>query len=368
MALRLHWFLPLHGDGREVARPAPGAGPAAPDSRRAPDLGYVAAVAQAAEAVGFTGALVPTGLFCEDPWLMSAALAAHTRRLQFMVALRPGSTHPMVCAQAATTLQRLSQGRLLFNVVTGGDPDELRRYGDWLDHDQRYQRADEFLDVFGGVWPGRPYDFTGTHYQVAAGLLARPYPVRPTVFLGGSSPAARRVAAARADVYLAWGEPPDDLAVLIKDVAELAERHGRRIAFGSRFHVIARRTADEAWQVTEDLLRGMDAQRVQQAQERFRRSESEGQRRMAALHGGRTDALTVYPNLWAGYGLVRPGAGVALVGSYQEVADRIEQYHALGLAHLILSGQPHLEEAYTVGEGVLPLLRERGLLAEGPTQ
>jgi alkanesulfonate monooxygenase len=366
MPLQLHWFLPLHGDGREVAKAAD-ADQANQNIRRAPDLNYISQVARAVDGLGFTGALVPTGLFCEDPWLVSSALAAQTRRLKFMIACRPGSVPPMVFAQMAATFQRLSDARLMLNVVTGGDADEQKRYGDWLDHDQRYARTAEYLDVFGQAWGGRPFDFEGEHFRIKAGLLTRPHAVRPTVLVGGSSAAAQQAAAAHADVYLAWGETPDGLTSLVKQVGELAESLGRSVSFGSRFHVISRDTSAEAWQVTERLLEGMDPARVAAAQERFKNTESEGQRRMAALHQGSTDSLEVYPNVWAGYGLVRPGAGVALVGSHTEVADRIAEYHAIGLDHLILSGQPHLEEAYNFGEGVMPILRRRGLLAD-PTE
>src|SRR5205085_10536808 len=121
--------------------------------------------------------------------------------------------------------------------------------------------------------------------------------------------------------------------------------------------------AAEAWDVANRLLEGMDPARIRQAQERFARSESEGQRRMTALHSGGTEGLEVYPNVWAGFGLVRPGVATALVGSHDEVADRIEEYHSLGIDHLILSAQPHLEEAYAFGEGVMPRLRKRGIVA-----
>jgi alkanesulfonate monooxygenase len=106
---------------------------------------------------------------------------------------------------------------------------------------------------------------------------------------------------------------------------------------------------------------------IAKAQKHFMYAESVGQRRMAALHGGRRDDLVVAPNLWAGFGLVRSGAGTALVGSHDEVAERIAEYHAAGFEHVILSGQPHLEEAYWFGEGVIPRLREAGLLAEPGT-
>jgi alkanesulfonate monooxygenase len=360
MSLELHWFLPTHGDGKEVAKRANGQ--VLPGERRDPDLGYLTQVALAAERFGFAGMLVPFGLFCEDPWVVAAALAPATSRVRFMIALRPGMAAPLAVAQAAATFQRVSGSRLLLNVVTGGDADEQRRYGDWLPHDERYERTAEFLEVFSRAWAGERFDFSGVHYQVTGGLLTRPHPVRPGIYLGGSSDAARKVAIDHADVLLNWGEPPPATAQAIAQAREAAEARGRTVSFGSRFHVISRDTSAEAWQVARQLVEGMDPARISQAQKRFRATESEGQRRMAALNSGGLDGLEVYPNVWAGYGLVRPGVGTALVGSHEEVAERIEEYHALGVEHLILSAQPHLEEAYAFGEGVLPLLRKRGLL------
>lgn len=353
--MELHWFLPTHGDGREVAADSRRA--ARPGARRDPDLSYLTQVAGAADRLGFDGMLVPFGLFCEDPWVVAGALAARTSRVRFMLAIRSGLTSPVVAAQAAATLQRISGGRVDFNVVTGGEPDEQRRYGDHLDHAQRYQRTDEFLQVLRAAWAGDRFDFAGDHYTIEQGLLTRPYPVAPRLFLGGSSDAAREVAAHRGDVLLTWGEPPDAMAATIAGARAAAAEHSRTLRVGTRFHVISRDTAAEAWGVARQLLDGMDPARIEQAQRRFARSESEGQRRMAALHGGRVDELEVYPNVWAGYGLVRPGVGTALVGSHDEVAGRLAEYHDLGVDHVILSGQPHLEEAWTVGEGVLPILR-----------
>ncbi|WP_116051398.1 LLM class flavin-dependent oxidoreductase [Amycolatopsis palatopharyngis] len=362
--LELHWFLPSHGDGREVAKTASGV--AAPGARREPDIDYLTQVALAADRFGFAGMLTPFGLFCEDPWVLASALVARTRRVKFMIALRPGFVSPLLAAQTAATFQRISDSRLLLNVVTGGDADEQRRYGDWLDHDQRYDRTGEFLRVFRDAWAGERFDFAGNHYRLTGGVLARPHPVRPTIFLGGSSDSARQVATEQADVLLMWGEPPEAMAENIARTRAIADQRGRKLRFGTRFHVISRDTSAEAWLVAGQLIDGMDPARITQAQARFRATDSEGQRRMAALHGGRADSLEVYPNVWAGYGLVRPGVGTALVGSHEEVAERIEEYHSLGLSHMILSAQPHLEEAYTFGEGVLPLLRKRGVLAEPP--
>src|SRR5690606_37937350 len=182
----------------------------------------------------------------------------------------------------------------------------------------------------------------------------------PEIYFGGSSPAAGRVAARHADVYLTWGEPPAAVAKKIAWIRELAEAEGRTIRFGIRFHTITRDTSEEAWAEADRLLAQMPKEAIESVQAGLARSESEGQRRMLELHSGSTDRLEVHPNVWAGVGLVRGGAGTALVGSHEEVADRIEEYADLGIEELVLSAYPHLEGAYWFGEGVLPILEARG--------
>ncbi len=146
----------------------------------------------------------------------------------------------------------------------------------------------------------------------------------------------------------------------------LAEEQGRTVRFGIRLHTISRDSSKEAWATADRLLGDLDADTIAAAQQALGRSESVGQQRMLALHGGSRDKLEIAPNLWAGVGLVRGGAGTALVGSHAEVADRIEEYHSLGVEHFVLSGYPHLEEAYWFGEGVTPELAARGLLSTVP--
>jgi alkanesulfonate monooxygenase len=262
----------------------------------------------------------------------------------------------------AATCQRISRGRLLLNIVTGGDDAEQRRFGDHLGKAARYRRAAEFLHIMRELWRGEPVDFTGEHYDIRGARIV-PAPVWPDIYLGGSSEGALDVAAQSADVYLTWGEPPDAVAEKLGWVRDRARAAGRELRFGIRLHVIARDTAAEAWAQAQRLLDGLDPAAIERAQAIQRASGSEGQRRMVALHDGRTGQLEISPNLWAGIGLVRGGAGTALVGSHSEVADRIAEYHQLGIDEFILSGYPHLEEAYQVGEGVLPVLRRRGLLS-----
>ncbi|WP_432100538.1 LLM class flavin-dependent oxidoreductase [Streptomyces sp. WAC 04229] len=360
-SLTFHWFLPTSGDSRDVV----GGGHGAPDTgtgrRRPPTVAYLGQIARAAENLGFVGALTPTGAWCEDAWLTTAMVSQATERLKFLVAFRPGFVSPTLAAQMASTFQRQTGGRLLLNVVTGGESREQRAYGDFLDKDARYRRTGEFLHVVRELWQGGTVDLDGEHLRVEQARLTRvPDPV-PEVYFGGSSPAAVEVAARHADVYLTWGEPPAQVAGKIARLREAAARQGRTLRFGIRLHVITRDTAADAWAEAHRLLDGFDPDTVREAQANLARSESEGQRRMLALHGGSRDALEIHPNLWAGIGLVRGGAGTALVGGHDEVAERIAEYHALGIDEFVLSGYPHLEEAYWFGEGVLPRLAARGL-------
>ncbi|AOS63344.1 LLM class flavin-dependent oxidoreductase [Actinoalloteichus hymeniacidonis] len=368
MSITLHWFLPTSGDGRTIVERFHANRSLGPSAQRTPDIDYLAQVARAAEAQGFDGVLTPTGTWCEDAWLTTAALLRETSRLRYLVAFRPGVISPTLAAQMAATYQRISKGRLLLNIVTGGDDLEQRRFGDFFDHDQRYARTDEFLSIVRGIWSGTPVDFDGEHLRVAgATVLAAPDPL-PPLYFGGSSDAALPVAARHADVYLTWGEPPAQVAEKIGRVRELARAAGREIRFGIRLHTISRDTSVEAWAEAQRLIDALDPAKVARAQRQLAASESIGQQRMVALHGGRlpsdAHALEIHPHLWAGIGLVRGGAGTALVGSHAEVADLIEEYHAVGVEEFVLSGYPHLEEAYWFGEGVRPELRRRGLLAE----
>jgi len=349
--INVFWFLPTHGDGRYLGTTEGG---------RPVDLPYLQQVALAADSLGYYGVLIPTGRSCEDSWVVASALAPLTERLRYLVAIRPGIISPTVSARMAATLDRLSGGRLLINVVTGGDPDENRGDGIHLSHAERYEVTDEFLRIWRRVLQGESVDFAGKHLQVenAKALyppIQKPY---PPLYFGGSSAEAHDLAAEQVDVYLTWGEPPQAVAQKIADVRERAAKQGRSVKFGIRLHVIVRETAEEAWKAADKLIANISDETIANAQKSFARFDSEGQRRMAALHGGRRDQLEIYPNLWAGVGLVRGGAGTALVGDPQQVAERIKEYADLGIDSFIFSGYPHLEEAYRFAELVFPLLPE----------
>jgi alkanesulfonate monooxygenase len=375
MGIKLHWFLPTTGDSRGLV----GGGHSVPQGVGVPagldgtatafrpaNIDYLASIARAADHLGYEGVLTPTGTWCEDAWLVTSALIRETRRLKFLVAFRPGVTSPTLSAQMAAAFQRISDGRLLLNVVTGGEPTEQRRFGDHLSHAERYARTEEFLSVVRGTWTQAPFDFDGVHYQIEGAEIRGTIDPVPDIYFGGSSAPAGPVAAKHADVYLTWGEPPEQVAEKIAWIRGLAEAQGRDIRFGLRIHAVSRDTGEQAWAQAQTMLDGLDPKAIEQAQAVLAKSESVGQQRMRALHGGQSSFtsahdLEIAPNLWSGVGLVRGGAGTALVGSHQEVADRLEEYHRIGIDEFILSGYPHVEEAYWFAEGVMPLLRAKGI-------
>lgn len=343
------WFLPTHGDGRYLGTATGG---------RQTDFPYLRQIAQAADTLGYYGALLPTGRSCEDSWIVASAVAPLTQNLRYLVAVRPGLQSPTVAARMTATLDRVSNGRLLINVVTGGDPVENAGDGIFLDHDQRYEVTREFLAVYSALLRGETVRHAGKHLRIEDGQLLYP-PAQaggPPLYFGGSSPAAIDVAAETIDKYLSWGEPPADVAQKIGIVDEAARAAGRKLSFGIRLHVIVRETEAAAWAAADRLISHLDDATIAKSQAIFARMDSEGQRRMSALHGGRRDRLEIAPNLWAGVGLVRGGAGTALVGNPEQVAARIKEYMALGIDSFILSGYPHLEEAYRFAELVFPLL------------
>ncbi|PLR30175.1 alkanesulfonate monooxygenase, FMNH(2)-dependent [Chimaeribacter coloradensis] len=347
--IKVFWFLPTHGDGRYLGTTQGG---------RPVDLQYLQQVALAADNLGYYGVLIPTGKSCEDSWLVASALAPITRRLRYLVAVRPGLQPPSLAARMAATLDRLSEGRLLINVVTGGDPVENKGDGIFLSHTERYEVTEEFLNVYSRLLKGEKVDFEGKHIHVEGAEILFP-PVQengPPLYFGGSSPEAIDVAAGQIDSYLTWGEPVEQVAEKIAVVRQRAEARGRTLSYGIRLHVIVRETEEEAWAAADRLIAHVDEETIAAAQKIFARMDSTGQARMSALHQGSRDGLRIGPNLWAGVGLVRGGAGTALVGSPEQVAERIREYQALGIENFILSGYPHLEEAHRFAELVMPLL------------
>ncbi|KAF1067860.1 MAG: Alkanesulfonate monooxygenase [Pseudomonas citronellolis] len=360
--LTLDWFLPTNGDGHHLTSSGLPRVGLFQQGERAPTLDYLGQVVRATEQAGFDGIMVSTASGFEDPWLIVALMVQQVRRLKFLLTLRPGVELPAYTAHKAATLQQLSDNRLLLHLVSGSSRFEQRALGDFLEHDERYARSAEFLEVLRATWAG--HDHHGWHYRTGVPAPMPAQAALPPICFGGASAAAEQVAARHAQRYLMWGEPPAMIAERVSHMRALAASHGRSLRFGLRLHVFAAPTAEAAWAHVGRLLEEIPGEAIERAQRQLADYESVGQSRQISLYEGRARNLRdleVSPNLWAGVGLVRGGAGTALVGSYADVAERIAEYRALGVDSFILSGYPHLEEAIHLGEHLLPLLRAQDL-------
>ena len=329
-------------------------------------------MARTAEHAGFEGVLTPTGTFCEDAWLTTAALLRETRTLKFLVAFRPGVINPVLAAQMAAAYQRISGGRLMLNIVTGGEPREQARFGDTAPKAERYARTEEFLRVLRGTWHEAPFTFTGEHFTVSGAQVGGTLEPAPDIYFGGSSGPAGPVAAEHADVYLTWGEPPELVAEKIAWMRGLAAERGRTLRFGLRIHTLSRDTSEEAWAHAQWLLDGLDPGVVAAAQEALR-----GQRVDRAGSGCSRCATAARRTPTRASWRSRPTCGPGSAWCAAAPAPRwwaatrrsptgSSEYHAIGIDEVILSGYPHVEEALTFAEGVMPVLRRRGLLAGQP--
>ncbi|MEU6411819.1 LLM class flavin-dependent oxidoreductase [Microbispora sp. NPDC046933] len=358
MSVDIYWRIAMEGDQRSLRRKGASRGGFAPEVPGALAPGgrddythadYMAQVARASEAAGFVGGLLPSFPHTDDPWAAAATLAGETSTYRFMVAFQPGFLHPVKAAHMSATLQRATGGRVVYNIISGGGGPQQLWWGDRVDHDDRYARTSEFLDVLKGVWRG---DFThkGRFYQVEdAGLpeslTGLPF---PQVYFSGSSPAAIAAAGRHADYYLSWLEPFEALAEKFGQVRAHSVTPPK---FAVRIDVLARETEEEAW---EEIRRGWTS-----AARGTGAGDSVGWRRSQSFVAGAGDDhrdLEVQPNVWGGFDRLRAGPAFGLVGDYRQVAARLNELIALGVDAFILAGVPHLEEALRVGEHVLPLL------------
>ncbi|WP_318216690.1 LLM class flavin-dependent oxidoreductase [Streptomyces sp. SCL15-6] len=346
--------------------PREGAYPWEPEGRRPVDLAYLQQLAGTVERLGFSGALLATDLY--DVWPLGSALAAATSpRFQPLLAVHPGLISPTLLAKMALTFDTLFGPRLRFNVVNGSTK-TLREYGLDVEHDERYELSAEYWSIVKRLTAGEVFDHKGRFYDLknAGGSFGDLGPARrPHVplWFGGSSAPGIEMAAEHVDVYLTWGEPPHLLKEKLDRVRERAAAHGRTLRIGLRLHLIVRDTEDEAWAAADRLLDvTSEATYARQLGDRAG-EDGVGWQRQLRQHGGRVPAmareLEVYPNLWPGMSLFRPGPGTAVVGSTAQVVQRLKEYEDLGVDTFILSANPLLEEAYRVAETVLPALGTR---------
>jgi len=329
-------------------------------------IDYLGQIAKAAEINGFGGVLMVNAPYGEEPWTVCSLLARETRTLNYVAAFQPYHYTPWVAVQQAATYQRATGNRLIWNIINGGSDAVQRQVGDFFEHDDRYERATEFMDVVRGYWGSENFHYDGRFFKAEGGGLRGPQKKAelPLICTAGSSIPAREFAAKHADFYLMRAEHPDKIRELIADIRERALKYGRdsEIRFGLSIDVITRETEE---------LAHLEAKRF------FDEGVAKNTIKAAAVHAGlrtarklsyeeeygnreeskRFDDFFIYPNVWAGFGYIGIPPGLALVGSYENVVARIREYNELGIDVFFLAGYPHLEEAYRLGEHILPHFR-----------
>jgi alkanesulfonate monooxygenase len=321
-------------------------------------------LAQIAEAHGWSGALIGTGWGRPDTFTVATALTARTTTFQPLVAIRPGYWRPAHFASAAATLDHLSGGRLLVNIVSGQD--NLAAYGDAEgDQAQRYARTKEFLQLIRRLWTEENVTFRGEYFSVEGSTVQpRPYAAEtgrhPRLYFGGASAAAERVSAAEADVQLFWGEPLEGIAERIGRLTALTQSLGRvhqPLEFGLRITTLVRDSTEEAWRDAEAKVAAM-AGTARTSPDHTRWRKAVGQQRLLALaeRGEVLDScLYTAPGKFGG-----GGAGTTwLVGSAEDVATALRKYADLGITHFVLSDTPYKREAARVGDQLLSRLRDK---------
>lgn len=329
------------------------------------DRDYVRAFAQAHEQGGFDRVLVPHHSTSPDATLTVAYAASVTERIHFMLAHRPGFVAPTLAARQFASLDHFSGGRLAVHYISGGSDEEQKRDGDWLDHDQRYARTDEYLDVLRKVWTSdKPFDHEGAHYRFKdafsevkplQSLNGRPH---VPVYFGGASEAAIPVAGKHADVYALWGESLDQARELTGRVRAEAAKHGRSVRFSVSFRPILADTEAKAWERADRILADTRRLRVVQGFGRGGPLQSEGAKRLlaAAEKGPRLDK-----RLWTAVAQEIGGRSnsTALVGTPEQVADALLDYYDLGVTTFLIRGFDPLEDAIDYGRELIPRTRER---------
>ena len=302
-----------------------------------------------AEAAGIDSVLISFSRYEPDPFVVACALGQAVDKLKFIIAYRSGLMQPTTFVQQMNTVSAFVQGRVSFNIVAGSSSEEQRGYGDYLSHDERYARAEEFLAVCRAFWRGEgEVDFDGRHYRVEKGKLHTPFvaPDRrePEVYVSGHSEQAEHLACAQGSCWLRVIDTPEKLR------ESVARVRMRGIGVCLRLALVCRPTREEAVRVVESLL-------PEDARESTTRLKDDSQMYREGA-GGSSDSRWLSRNIWTGFVPHYGPVWTTLLGTPREVADAFLEYKRIGVTDFIISGWPELDEADTFGREVLPLVRE----------
>ena len=329
------------------------------DSDREPSVEYITKVAQAAEKAGFSTLLLPIGGSCVDSLVAASHLTANTKNLNFLIAVRPGSTAPTQLAKQYSSVNYWTNNRVLVNVVTGGAPKELENDGDFLSHSDRYKRTREYIEILKRLFNGETFDYNGEFYTLKGANLPLPVKNAPPIFFGGSSPIAKEVATDVADVYMLWGETLETTKQELDSVVKLAKEKNRALSYSVSFQVVLGETEEAAFENANKIISQVDPEVLEAKHANTVNNGAVGVSRLHQLMlESKGNNFVIAPNIWAGLTQVLSGNSIALVGTPQQVAERIVEFVDLGFDKVLLRGFPHLEVIEEIGEKVIPLVHE----------
>jgi alkanesulfonate monooxygenase len=347
--LEFGWFLPTAGDTTAYG---------VASAQVAPSLELFDKVTAAAEAAGFEYMLVPVQTACWEAWISSAMMVARSKRIRMLVAARPSYINPVLLAKMVAAFDQLSGGRICINLIAGQSEQENASEGIKWAKEQRYEIMEEEVALLKLLWTQPSVTYEGKFYQLN-GAQVRPRPFQkphPPFYLGGGSQQAWEISAKHSDVHLFWGDTYDRIRANMAVIREMAARHGRedKIGFGMRLQIVCRETEEEAWAFAHNLVGHASEAQKTFVKERFATSEANRRVRELAATGD-----VIERNLFTGITKVRPGAGIAVVGTPEQCADTLQDFIDLGCHSFCLSGYLHDEEAERFGKWIMPILRDR---------
>jgi len=347
-AAEVAWFAPICSDDYRFL--------GVPDGDLRSSFDHTSEIVRTADTLGYRNILCPSSYQVgQDTWSFVSAMAPLTENINMLAAIRCGEVHPAMLARAVATVDHVMKGRLTLNVISSNQP------GEEASSEVRYRRSTEVVEILRQAWTRDEIDYEGEIYRIK-GLNTdpvRPYQQNggPLLYFGGYSPDAVELCGHHCDVYLMWPEPEQLLAERMKTVHARAEAHGRTLDYGLRVHVIVRDTEAEARDYADELVSRLDDGRGDEIRGRALDAKTYGVSLQAANRDNADQFGFVEPHLWTGIGRARSGCGAALVGSVDQVMEKIERYRKMGIRAFIFSGYPHLDECVNFGQKVLPHLQ-----------
>lgn len=345
--LKMGWFCPTNGDLTAFGDPEK-AIPRTPD--------HFLNVAASAENAGFEYILIPVGPGCWEAWTAASFIAANLKRIKPLVAMKPGFVHPVAQAKMISTFCQFTDNRLYLNLIAGLSESEAQAEGQLTSKEARYRKLDEEVTLLKKLLTEKKVRFEGEFYHVNEPVIIPELPGgHPNFFLGGGSEQATEISAKHSSVHLFWGDYPSVIAENIKTIKDVAAKYNREneLEYAMRLQVICRESEQEAWDFAYQLVEKAEDQKIIK-QQRDMGINSVANARQKSLSGSEGGKLT--PHLWTGINDVRAGAGVAVVGNPQQVAEQLYEFVDAGCTGFCLSGYPHDKEADIFGKHVMPLL------------